>query len=129
MNKISTEIDRKINVRIHKAVGSITVKELILALTKLYLNADYDPNMNSLWDLREADFSTFTQSDINQIKNIVDRHWAKKGKSKSAFVICQHETHRMTQFYEIILNASSEKKIKKFSEYSEAMEWVAKGTA
>lgn len=81
MKKISTEIDTKRNVRTHVVVGSITVRELVESLSKIYSSSLFDPNINSLWDLREADFSSFAQSDINLVKNMVDRHWGRKGRS------------------------------------------------
>jgi len=124
MKKISTEIDTKGNIRTHVVVGSITVRELMESLSKIYSSTLFDSNMNSLWDLREADFSSFTQSDINLVKNMVDRHWGRKGRSRSALVMGQLEALRMTQFYEIILDATTNKKVRRFQDYSEALDWL-----
>jgi len=124
MKKISTETDTGRNLRIHRATGSISVSELIAALATLYSHADYDPDMNSLWDLREASFSSFTQSDISLIRAMVHRHWSKKGRSRSALLIAQNDALRMTQFYEVILDASSGKEVKTFGDYDEALKWV-----
>lgn len=129
MNKISSEVHPEQNLRIHTAKGDITVKELISTLAQLYSSGNYNPDMNSLWDLRAASFSSFTQSDISLIKSMVTRQWAKKGRSRSALVVGQENTFRMTQFYRIIMDSPQEKEVKAFHDYNDALKWVREETA
>ena len=98
MNKISSEIYPERNLRIHTVTENIFVKELLSALAGLYSSDNYAPEMNSLWDLQDADFSSFTQSDISLIRSMVSRHWTRKGKSRSALVVGQDDTLGMTEF-------------------------------
>lgn len=124
MNKISSEIYPERNLRIHTVTENIFVKELLSALAGLYSSDNYAPEMNSLWDLQDADFSSFTQSDISLIRSMVSRHWTRKGKSRSALVVGQDDTLRMTEFYSVITDLSPQKEICAFHDYNEALAWA-----
>ena len=128
MEKIRTEIDDQENVRTHKMSGSFDVKELVRLLIELYTSPSFNPNMDSIWDLQDADFSSFSQTDINSIKEIVNRHWAKKGASKSAIIIGHDNTARMAQFYELILEIAPGKEVKRFTCYKDAQNWIKEGS-
>jgi hypothetical protein len=93
-------------------------------MIELYTSPTFDPNMNSVWDLRDASFSSFSQSDINRIREIVSRHWAKEGKSKSAIITGQNDTARMAQFYEVILDIAPGKEVMRFTCDADARKWI-----
>ena len=122
---ITTQIDRERNLRIHCVTGALTFDELVNTLKEIYSAPDFDPDMNSLWDLREADVSTFETPDIQNLKNFVGKHWGTKGKSKSAIVVSRDLDFGLSRMYEFYLQAKSSSEVQVFREYDEALKWIA----
>ncbi len=85
--EISTLIDKERNVRSHKVKGLISVRDLKEKLLAFYMSPDYDPDMNALWDLREADFSSVTSAEVESLMEMVKEHWGQGGKSKAALIV------------------------------------------
>ena len=55
---------------------------------------------------------------------MVRRLWAEAGKSRSALVVGEEDTFRMTEFYRVIMDSPEGKEVKAFRGYDEALEWL-----
>ena len=84
--EISTEVDKGLNLRIHRVSGEISVSKLKELLGALYQSPDYDAEMSALWDLREARTSTVTVDEVRELANLVRAQWAGEGTSRVALV-------------------------------------------
>ena len=84
--EITTEIDQLNGIREHKVGGLIDIEKLKVFLKGLYDTPDFDPNMNVIWDLGEADFSAVLSSDVRAVMELVGKYWGVGGESKAALV-------------------------------------------
>ena len=121
---ITTQIDGERNLRIHKVTGALTFDELIGTLKEVYSEPDFDPDMNSLWDVREADLSSFETPDIHNLRNFVGKHWGTGGRSKAAIVVLGDLDFGISRMYEFYLQAKSSSEVQVFRDYDEALSWV-----
>ena len=121
---ITTQIGVERNLRIHCVTGALTFDELIGSLKNLYSDPDFDPGMNSLWDLREADVSSFETPDIQNLRNYVGKHWGTEGKSKSAIVVSRDLDFGLSRMYEFYLQSKTSSEVPVFREYDEGLKWV-----
>jgi hypothetical protein len=121
---ITTQIEKELNLRIHRVTGVLTFDELLSTLKELYSAPDFDPRMNSLWDLREADVSSFETPDIQNLRNYVGKHWGTGGRNKAALVATRDIDFGLSRMYEFYLQAKSSSEVQVFRDYDEAYEWV-----
>ncbi len=84
---IETNIDKDKRLRTHKVSGKINLPDLVASLKELYKSPQFDSEMDVLWDLRDADLTSFTFHEIEQLRDYVTRHWGPKGKSRAAVSI------------------------------------------
>ncbi|MBU8920772.1 MAG: STAS/SEC14 domain-containing protein [Bacteroidales bacterium] len=123
---ISTEIDRESGLRIHVVTGRLTMEDLIGSLEKVYSRPDYDPAMNVLWDLRDADFSAFVSPQIQQVRDFVTSNWGTEGTSHAAMVVSSDEAFGLMRMYEFYLKQKSRNEVQVFRDYDEALDWITK---
>ena len=122
--EISTQIDRKRNVRIHRLIGPTSVPELEKISAGFYKSPDYDLGMNALWDLKDADFSSVTSSDIDSIVGLAKKLWGQGGKRKVALVVTKELDYGLSRMYEILMSEVTSDNIMVFKDYDKAEKWL-----
>lgn len=123
--KITTEIDKKRSLRKHSIEGDIEVLKLKESLEQYYKTDQYDPSMNSLWDLREANFNNVQTQEVNTLAEMVSRLWGKSSNSKSALVVSKDLAFGISRMYEILLSTlNSPKTVAVFKSMDEAKSWL-----
>ena len=122
--EISTQINKERNLRSHKVKGLIIVRELNEMLVGLYKSTEYDPDMNALWDLRDADFSSVTTAEVRSLIEMVKEHWGQGGKSKAALIVTRDFDYGLSRMYEILMSGSTSDNIMVFRKYDEAEKWL-----
>jgi hypothetical protein len=122
--EMHTQIDKKRNLRSHRVTGLINVSELKQKLEEFYISPAYDPKMDALWDMRDADFSAVTTDEIYSFVNMVKSYWGQTGQGKSAIVVESVFDYGMTRMYEIILTLNTSSNIMVFKDYDEAQKWL-----
>ena len=100
--EISTEINKKKNIRCHIVRGVIDVRELTEYLKEIYNFSDFDSGMSVLWDLQEADFSSVSKEDVRSLMEYVGKQWGKGGKSKAALVVSHDLDYGLSRMYQIM---------------------------
>jgi hypothetical protein len=80
--------------------------------------------MNTLWDLREADVSSFPSNQVQHVQSFVSKYWGEGGKNRSALVVSADVAYGLSRMYEIISEGKTEGKIMVFRDYDEALNWV-----
>jgi hypothetical protein len=122
--EISTQIDKARNHRSHKVNGSISVDEIKKMLATFYQSSEYDPDMDVLWDLRDADFSSVRSEDVASLTGMVEKFWGQGGKAKAALIVSGDLDFGLSRMYEMLLTGSSPEKVMVFRDYDEAKNWL-----
>ena len=121
---ITTEINREKNLRIHKIDGLIDIGELKTMLAAYYSSPDYDPNMNAIWDLTNADTSAVTSHDVSSLAELVKQHWGKTA-SKAALVANKDLNFGLSRMYESLVSDGESHNVMVFKEIADALNWLA----
>ncbi len=124
--EILTVINLKINLRTHNIRGAINLFELIGYLKDLYNSSDFNPELNDIWDLRNADFSSISSEDVRSLMKYVSKKWGKSGKNKAVIVVSSELDYGMSRMYEILMEARTTGKIAVYKDINEAIEWIQK---
>jgi len=122
--EISTEINKKKNIRSHIVRGAIDISELTEYLKEIYNSPDFDPEMNVFWDLRKADFSYVSSEDVWSFKRYVGNNWGTEGKSKAALVVSHDFDYGMSRMYQNMMDGETSSEIVVFRDIEKAKEWV-----
>jgi hypothetical protein len=121
---IETNIDKDKGLRNHKVTGKINLTDLVTALKELYESPQFDSDMDVLWDLRNADLTSFTFQEIEQLKDYVTRHWGTKGKSRAAMLVSRDLDYGLSRMYEMLSSGKSDSQIQAFHDLGDAMQWL-----
>jgi hypothetical protein len=122
--EIKVTIDKKANLRRHVVTGRLSGKDLHEALSSIYKGPDFVPDMNVLWDLRGAEVSEMSSSDIEEVSELVSRHWGKGGSSRAAIVVSQDFEFGLSRMYQVFLESRMETQIRVFRSIDEAEAWI-----
>jgi len=95
------------------------IKKAIALLTK---STQFPADANTLWDLRELDF---TQIDHEMERQLVAirRQYPERGQARIAFVVDTDLAFGMTRRYEM-LSANLPQQIRVFRDYAKAETWL-----
>jgi len=124
--KFITTFDRKANLRMHKVNGKLDKEILLAKLNEIYSMPEYDPNMNVLWDIREADLSSFNFAEVATIKELAGSFWGTAGKSKAALIVSRDVEYGLTRMYSTLLKNKTNSEVYIFRNYDEALAWIKK---
>ena len=126
--EISTEINKKKNIRSHIVIGAVHISELTEYLKVIYNTPDLDTEMNVFWDLRKADFSSISSEEVRSFMGFVSKQWGTGGKSKAALVVSSDFEFGMSRMYQIMMDGATSSDIAIFRNVDEANEWIEAGT-
>lgn len=119
-------IDEKKNIRSLKVTGLINITELLNKLGDFYKSSEYDPDMNALWDLRDADFTSITADSVHSFVEIVKKYWGRNNQNnKAALIVSSDFDYGIARMYEIPLSMGTSGNIMVFKDYEEAESWLA----
>ena len=123
---IESQIDDAISLRTHLVRGTIRLPEISAFMARLYATASLTADFNALWDLRAADFSEVTQTDIKELADFMREHWAEKRKNKVAILVTAPFHFGLARVYEQLVGRPAHGKIMIFRELDPAQAWLAK---
>ena len=84
--EIKTKLDFKSGIRSHKVAGYVTFEEAEKNISAIYSDPDFDPEMNSLWDMSDANLVPLTNKQIRDISKYFSRNLVND-KARSALVV------------------------------------------
>ena len=127
---VETHMDGGKGIRTHKVTGLVNLKDFSNLLTAVYNSAEFDANLHSLWDVRQADFSAVTPQDIRALAELVRVNWAEKRKNKAAIVVSGLSDFGISRMYEQVLGPAATGKVMVFRNIKSAWDWIeGKGAA
>ena len=122
--RIVTRIDRKANLRTHTVRGIIDVPELRKTLAAFYRSSGYEPGMNSLWDLRDADFSSVMPAEVQSVMDTVRGNWGKGERGRAALLVTRDLDYGLSRMYELLMDGRTSGEIMVFRKKEEAAAWL-----
>jgi len=122
--EITTIIDSEANLRSHEVSGTCSLEDILACLNSIYDRPDYQPDMNVIWDLRLADLSLFSTTEIKDVRDFVKNFWGTGGNSRAALVVSGDLDFGISRIYEMFSINSVQSKIQIFRDYIEALDWV-----
>ena len=125
MMNIESHFDVDKMVRIHRVSGVVSLSEFHEILRTLYTSPNFNPDMNALWDIRQADFSKVTPDDVRALMQVVATHWGKDGKCRAAIVVAGMAEYGISRMYESQVRTRRPARSRSFSTWS----WRGSGLA
>ena len=125
MMNIATQFDAEKTVRIHQVTGLVNLSDFEESLRALYASPKFNPDMNALWDIRQADFSNVGPNDIRSLMQLVASQWGKDGKCRAAIVVAGMAEYGIARMYESQFGPAAPCKIKVFMDQELAWKWFA----
>ena len=124
--KLETKINKQSKFRTHTLSGEFEFDDLFEFLISVYDDKNFDPNLNSVWNLIEVDGIEKTSTD--QIQKIVDYvSWKREkyGSMKTALVVSSRIHYGIARMYEQNLEAASKSEIMVFRDMESALKWIS----
>jgi hypothetical protein len=122
--EISIQIDNRKNIRWHVVKGVIDVRDLAEYLKGIYASSDTNSEMNSFWDLQNADFSSVTSDDVRVFMGYVGNIWGKGGNSKAALVVSNDLDFGLSRMFQIMMEGATSSAIEVFKDIDAAKQWI-----
>ncbi len=121
---IVTVFDLEHMVRTHQVTGIVNLPAFRGILENLYTSKQFNPDMNALWDLRLADFSSVMPEDVRALMHVVVSNWSRSGKCHSAILVASVSEYGIVRIYASQFGHSAPCKIKVFMDLVEARQWL-----
>jgi hypothetical protein len=121
---LTTNIDKEANLRLHTVTGAVEKDAVLARLSEIYSRSDFDPDMNVLWDLREADLSSFSSADIETVRDFVGERWGTGGTSRAALIVSRDVDFGLSRMYQMLLEGYTSSSVQVFRDYDEAFNWI-----
>lgn len=124
--EVNTRIDKDNNLRMHTVVGYVSKNELFSKLLEIYASPDFNPDMNTLWDVRCADFKSVVMSDVLEAVDFVQEQWKTGKPIRVAFLVASEMDYTLATMYETLLEENAKLKNRIFRNIDEALNWLNK---
>jgi hypothetical protein len=121
---VNTVVDKKASVTIHTVTGEITFQEIKSSYESVCSHPDFQENMNSIWDIRDADASKFDSQEVIRIARYFETQTKTRAKYKAAVIVSRNLEYGLSRKYQVAA-ADLPAKIGIFINLEEAKKWVA----
>ncbi len=125
---IETKIDNENQIRISTVTGKLTYEDMLSKLKEIYSDQELYDLPYSLWDIRQANVSSFTTKQIQKLAEFVAGNWGMEGSKKTAIVADKTFNFGLSRMYEKTLEFKTPSTTMVFHNYDEALAWIKKGT-
>jgi hypothetical protein len=120
---VNTVVDNKTAVMIHTVTGEITYEGIKSSYASVITHPDYKDDMNSIWDIRDADASKFDSQDIIRIARYFETKTKDRAKYKVAVIVSRDLEYAISRKYQVAA-ADLPAKIGIFIDLEAAKRWV-----
>jgi hypothetical protein len=122
--KVNTVVDKKDAIMIHTITGEMTFDEIKSSYETILSHPEFQEDMNSIWDMREADASKFENQDVIRIARYFETQLKNRAKFKVAVIVFRNLEYDLSRTYQIAA-ADLPAKIGIFHNLEEAKKWLA----
>lgn len=123
---IQVRVDRPSGLRLQKVTGKVTLQELRSALTAIYEEGDETREMDSLWDLSEAEIGLSTE-EVKHLSTFVGSQWGRRGGARSALVVSEDLAFGLARMYGTHLSEEIRDLTRVFKDKDAALAWLKDG--
>jgi hypothetical protein len=120
---VNTVVDKKAFVVIHTVTGEMTFEEIKSSYESVCSHPDFQENMNSIWDLRDADASKFDSQEVIKIARYFETQTKTRAKYKAAVIVSRDLEYGLSRKYQVAA-ADLPAKIGIFINFEQAKKWV-----
>jgi hypothetical protein len=120
---VNTVVDKKASVMIHTVTGEMTFDEVKSSYESVLSHPDFQENMNSIWDIRDADASKFDSQYVIRLARYFENQLKNRPEFKVAIIVSRDLEYGLSKTYQVAA-ADLPAKIGIFINLEEAKKWV-----
>ena len=120
---INTVVDKKAAVMIHTVTDEITFEEVKSSYEAILSHPDFQEDMNSIWDIRNADASKFDSQDVIRLARYFETQIKNRAEYKVAVIVSRDLEYGLSRTYQVAA-ADLPAKIGIFINLEDAKKWV-----
>jgi len=120
---INTVVDKKAAVMIHTVTDEITFEEVKSSYEAILSHPDFQEDMNSIWDIRNADASKFDRQGVIRLARYFEAQLKNRAEYKVAVIVSRDLEYGLSRTYQVAA-ADLPAKIGIFNNLEEAKKWV-----
>lgn len=120
---IKLNTDKYLNIRVHIVDGVVTSEKIFAYLCELYSSSNFDPRINILWDLRNADLNYFSLPEVVNLRDFVEKNLRPSKALKVALVVAHQADLSLSTMLGTLLDGSAIT-TKAFFNMPDAEKWV-----
>jgi len=121
--QVEVSIDRGLNLAVIRITGNLLLGEVTRHAMAFVERPDVVPGMPAIFDLREADFSSFGATDSRSLAEVNRRLATRRGSARVAFLVQSDLGYGVLRMHEV-LGQSPNLQVRVFRDLMEAQHWV-----
>jgi len=122
---IETTIDSKTKIRTHTCTGFFEFEALYSALEDIYDDPEFDPDLNSIWDLTNlGGVQLITPDQLKELVAFVSKERSQYGSIKTALVVSKKIDFGIAHVYELSMKSESNNEVMVFMDIKKAIDWM-----
>ena len=122
--KVNTVVDKRDEIMIHTVTGEMTIDEIKSSYETILSHPEFQEDMNSIWDMRDADASKFESQDVIRIARYFETQFKNRAEFKVAVIVSRTLEYDLSRMYQVAA-ADLPAKIRIFHNLEEAKKWLA----
>ena len=120
---IELKYDQTKKILLVTVIGQITLDEITSAFQKITSSSQFAPNVDALWDMRQANFTDTNERLWREIIE-VRKQYPERKNYRSAVIATDKFAYGMTRMYELISEGDLPRKLMVFKDFSEGEQWI-----
>ena len=121
--KVNTVVDKKNAIMIYTVTGKMSFDDIKSAYEAISLRPEFREDMNSIWDIRDADASKLDSQDVMRIARYIETQLKDRSKFKAAVLVSRYLEYDLSRVYQVA-SADLPAKIEIFNNLEDAKKWV-----
>ena len=122
--KVNTVVDKRYKIMVHTVTGEMTIDEIKSSYETILSHPEFQEDMNSIWDMRDADASKFESQDVIRIARYFETQFKNRAEFKVAVIVSRNLEYDLSRMYQVAA-ADLPAKIRIFHNLEEAKKWLA----
>ena len=121
--KVNTVVDKRDKIMIHTVTGEMTIDEIKSSYETILSHPEFQEDMNSIWDMRDADASKFENQDVIRIARYFETQFKNRAEFKVALIVFRDFEYDLSKTYQLA-TADLPAKIGIFHNFEQAKNWL-----
>jgi hypothetical protein len=105
--------------------GQPTLVDLDAAFQSITTSTEYPPDVDAIWDLRDADVKTADDKFVRHIIELLKRY-PQRARCKSALIATDDLAYGMSRMFQILSEDKVTQELMIFRTYAEGEQWICR---